>query len=383
MIRLSKPDIRDEDIARAVEVLRSGMLVQGENVVAFERKLAAFSDLPHAVVVSSGTAALHLALKALGIGPGDTVIVPAFTFPATANVVEAVGAETALCDVDEMTYVITPEALAQRIAALSGKRLKAVMVVHEFGFPARIAEMAKICRQHGLLLIEDAACALGTVADGKHPGFYGDAACFSFHPRKAITTGEGGAVLTRNKDLADRVTSLRNHGIVYGAAGMDFQSAGLNYRLTDFQAALVLGQFERFGDELTRRRELAAVYHRDLEAVKRITLPMIPEGHSLQSFMVVLDATLCRKTLIAALLDRGIQTNLGAQALNCMTYFQRKYGVGEDACPMASRLYRSGLVLPLYGALSASDIQLISSSIQEVLISLVCDTGANHEQCAK
>ena len=363
MIRLSKPDLRDEDIARAVDVLRSGMLVQGENVAAFERKLEAFADLPHAVAVSSGTAALHLALKALDIGPGDTVLAPAFTFPATANVIEARGAETALCDVEPGSYVVAPEAVAERISALRDRRLKAVMVVHEFGYPARVAELADICRRNGLALIEDAACALGTVADGRHPGYFGDLACFSFHPRKAITTGEGGAVLTRRKDIADRIISLRNHGIAYSPDGMDFQDAGLNYRLTDFQAALALGQIDRFGDELARRRELAAIYQRELAAVPGLTLPLRPEGHSLQSYMAVLDADISRKELIAALLDCGIQTNLGAQALNCLSYYRRKYGLDENSCPVATRLYRSGLVLPLYGALSASQISLISEQL--------------------
>lgn len=363
MIRLSKPDLRDEDLARAVDVLRSGMLVQGENVAAFERKLETFAGLPHAVAVSSGTAALHLALKALDIGPGDTVLAPAFTFPATANVIEATGAETALCDVEPGSYVVSPEEIAERMAALRDRRLKAVMVVHEFGYPARIAEIAEICRRHGLALVEDAACALGTVADGKHPGFHGDLACFSFHPRKAITTGEGGAVMTRRKELADRIISLRNHGIAYGPDGMDFQDAGLNCRLTDFQAALALGQLDRFEAELALRRELAKNYALKLRDVPGLTLPEIPAGHSLQSYMVVLAADIFRKGLIAALLDRGIQTNLGAQALNCLSYYRRKYGLDENSCPVATRLYHSGLVLPLYGALSPAQINWITEQL--------------------
>ncbi len=367
MIRLSKPDIRDEDIARAVEVLRSGMLVQGANVVAFEKKLAAFADLPHVVTVSSGTAALHLVLKALNIGPGDTVIAPAFTFPATANVIETVGAETILCDVDATSYVVTPEAIAACISSLKSKRIKAVMVVHEFGYPARIAEIADICRQHQLLLIEDAACAMGTVADGRHPGFYGDAACFSFHPRKAITTGEGGAVMTQQWDIAEKIISLRNHGIHYSQEGMDFREAGLNYRLTDFQAALALGQIERFSHELERRRELASLYQSELEHTAGLTLPDIPIGHSLQSFMVTLDAGISRKELIHALHESDIQANLGAQALNCLTYYKQKYGLNESFCPVASHLYRSGLVLPLYGALAAVDIKKVCTTLRIAL----------------
>jgi perosamine synthetase len=367
MIRLSKPDIRDGDIARAVEVLRSGMLVQGENVEAFERALERFSGLPHAVAVSSGTAALHLALRALGIGPGDAVLVPAFTFPATANVVEAVGAETVLCDVDPRAYVVTPDAVAAGLAGPASRRLKAVMVVHEFGYPAQIEAIAGLCRQQGLLLIEDAACALGTVAGGRHPGSFGDAACLSFHPRKAITTGEGGAVLTRRPEVAERIACLRNHGIVRTEAGQDFAEAGLNYRLTDFQAALALGQLERFGVELVRRRSLAEIYQEELREVAGLTLPELPAGHSLQSFMVVLAAGIIRARVMEAMLDSGIQTNLGAQALNGLTYFRNKYGVSGETFSSATRLYQSGLVLPLYGALTAEEVRVIAGQLRRVL----------------
>lgn len=367
MIRLSKPDIREEDIARAVEVLRSGMLVQGKNVQAFEEKLTQFADLPHAVALSSGTAALHLTIKALGLGPGDTVLVPAFTFPATANVVEAVGAQTALCDVDPVSYVVTPEEIERRIAELTNQNLKAVMVVHEFGYPARISEIAEICRRRNLLLIEDAACALGTIADGKHPGYYGDAACFSFHPRKAITTGEGGAVMTRHKEVADKIAALRNHGIEYSSRGMDFLDAGLNYRLTDFQAALALGQLERFVEELGKRRQWAHYYLMELGRVSGLKLPIIPDGHSLQSFMVLLDEGIDRNGLIATLLDRGIQTNLGAQALNCLTYYRQKYKIDRFTFPVADRLDRLGLVLPLYGSLTSTDLRHVCEKLRELL----------------
>ena len=368
MIRLAKPEISEEDIFRAVEVLRSGMLVQGDNVLAFEQNLATFAKLPYAVVVSSGTAALHLALKGLGIGPGDTVIAPAFTFPATANVIEVVGAETALCDVDEKTFVVSPEAVVERIASLQGKKVKAVMVVHEFGYPARISEISEICRKHGLFLIEDAACALGTEADGKHPGFYSDIACFSFHPRKAITTGEGGAIMTRNLDIAEKIICLRNHGIMHSTGGINFQEAGLNYRLTEFQAALALGQIDRFGAELNRRRELTALYRQELKNIPGLTLPEIPAGHSLQSFMVLLDATFSRNNIIASLLDRGIQTNIGAQALNCLFYYRQKYNLNEDSFPVSTRLYNSGL-LPLHGRLIDNDIQVVCKVLCQLLFS--------------
>ena len=210
MIPLAKPDIRKEDIENAARVLRSGMLVQGKYVSMLENALSRFSGVEYCSLCSSGTAALHLALKGLGIGPGDGVIVPAFTFPASANVVELLGAETILCDVSSEDYNITPEELEECIKHAKSN-LKAVMVVHEFGCPASIKAISRLCRQNSLFLIEDAACALGTIADGKHVGSFSDVACFSFHPRKAITRGEGGAVITRNKTLDERIKKLRNH----------------------------------------------------------------------------------------------------------------------------------------------------------------------------
>ncbi|MGH2361569.1 MAG: DegT/DnrJ/EryC1/StrS family aminotransferase, partial [bacterium] len=185
MIRLAVPDIQESDIARVVEVLRSGNLVQAREVAGFEQALAEYTGIEHVATVSSGTAALHLALLALNIRPGDAVIVPAFTFPATANVVEAVGAEVVLCDVDPTTYVMTPEAFEACIQRHRKGNLRAVVVVHEFGYPARMAEICAVARKNNLPVIEDAACALGTTSDGIHVGGFGDLGCFSFHPRKA------------------------------------------------------------------------------------------------------------------------------------------------------------------------------------------------------
>ncbi len=367
MIQLAKPDLREDDIARAVNVLRSGMLVQGENVADFERELVDFTGLSFAVATSSGTAALHLALKAFGVGPGDAVLVPAFTFPATANVVEALGGRTILCDVSAESYVVNPQSIICEISANADAQLKAVIVVHEFGYPARIREIADACRAQGLILIEDAACALGAIADGRHVGHFSDAACFSFHPRKAITTGEGGAVISQSGALAEKVKMLRNHGIVATGRGVDFQDAGLNYRLTDFQAALALGQLHRFHAELQRRRELAKLYRQELEHVTGLALPEIPGGHSLQSFMIVLSSGFSRAKIISELHECGIQANLGAQALNCLSFYREKYGFDSDTCPVASLLYESGLVLPLYGSMQVDDVKYVCHTLRKLL----------------
>ncbi len=367
MIKLTSPDIRPEDIARVLAVIESGNLVQGHNVLAFEESLCEFSELPVCAVVSSGTAALHLALIALGIKSGDSVIVPAFTFPATANVVETVGADILLCDVDGESYVMEPQGLEDLIVANKDRNIKAVIVVHEFGYPAEIGEISRICRKYGLKLIEDAACALGTKADDYHPGYYGDVACFSFHPRKAITTGEGGALLSSNKGLIGKIKVLRNHGIDPSNGTADFVAAGLNYRMTDFQAALAIGQLERFKKELVRREYLAELYISLIGSCARIAVPRKVSGHSWQSFMTVIDEDVDRNMLIASMAQSGIQVNLGAQSLNCLKYYRAKYGVSETSCPVATRLYQSGLVLPIYGKMQDSDVEKVSSVLRRLL----------------
>jgi perosamine synthetase len=367
MIKLASPDITAEDIQRAVDVIKSGNLVQGQNVLEFEKKLCVYSGISNSVVVSSGTAALHLSLMALGISPGDSVIVPAFTFPATANVAEALGAEVILTDVDAASYVMTPEHLEDVIKKYKDKNLKAVIVVHEFGYPARIKEISEIAKRHRLYLIEDSACALGTIADKHHTGFYSDAACFSFHPRKAITTGEGGAVLTVNPELAEKISKLRNHGMHRIEDKMEFKYAGLNYRMTDFQAALAIGQLERFNDELIKRKKLADIYFDLLKGQDKIYLPEGNDGHSWQSFMVVLDQSINRGKVIKELLKKGIQSNLGAQALNCLSYYINKYFHDIQPLLNTKRLYSYGLVLPIYGKLNGDDIALISEAVTQIL----------------
>lgn len=367
MIKLASPDIREEDIQQVIEVLRSGNLVQGACVKKLEGQLSEYTGTPYCSLVSSGTAALHLSLMALGIGKGDAVVVSAFTFPATANVVENSGAEVVLCDVDLKNYVSTPETLERALEQHKSKNIRAVILVHEFGYPLEIKQISEICKKHGLFLIEDAACAFGTIADGHHPGFYSDMACYSFHPRKAITTGEGGAVMSSHQELIEKVRCLKNHGMKYTNGSMDFINAGLNYRMTDFQAALAIGQLNRFDDELVKRTRLATLYCELLKDRKNIGLPAYHENHSWQSFMITLPEESDRTAVIEKLAEKGIQTNLGAQAINCLTYYKKKYVFDDSSAPNAFYLYTKGLVLPLYGKLNENNIETISHTIKYIL----------------
>lgn len=367
MIKLASPDIRQDDIKRCVEVLQSGNLVQGAQVKQFEESLARFSgNFGSFCAVSSGTAALHLALKALGISRGDRVLVPDFTFPATANVVENLGAEVLFCDVDPFTYCVTPELIKNVLASCNG-HIKALIVVHEFGYPAPIRSICEVAGKNNMHVIEDAACALGTVADGHHVGYYSDCACFSFHPRKAITTGEGGAVFSKDDSFIEKVRQFRNHGIKTTSGRIDFFEAGLNYRMTDFQAALALGQLERYPAEIEKRQQLAALYMSLLRDEADLELPRLKEGHSFQSFMVKLNNHIHRQKTIDAMAAKDVQTNLGAQALHRLHYYHSKYKRNDVDYPISSQLYDHGLVLPLYGSLEKEGIKTVSEELKKII----------------
>jgi perosamine synthetase len=367
MIPLASPDIREADIDVCNQVLRSGMLIQGKHVTSFEQSIVNFAGFGHCAAVSSGTAALHLALIALGISSGDKVIVADFTFTATANVVENIGAECVFLDVHPESYVLSTDTFSKFIKDGHAKGCKALILVHEFGFPAEIDHISALAKAANLFVIEDAACALGSIANGYHVGYHADCACFSFHPRKAITCGEGGAILSRAKSLIEHIKALRNHGITLTENGTDFTKAGLNYRMTDFQAALAVSQLLRFSDELKRRHELAELYTELLSGLTVIRLPKAHPGHSWQSFMITLDNHFNRSAVIRKLLENGVQTNLGAQAIHRLDYYQKRYRHAEDDFPVASYLFDYGLVLPLYGKLTNEQIHYVAGRLKQVL----------------
>ncbi|GAB4292158.1 MAG: DegT/DnrJ/EryC1/StrS family aminotransferase [Myxococcota bacterium] len=371
-LRLAGVSLDDRAYRAVKTVLKSGRLIQGEKVAKFENHLARFIGVKEVVAVSSGTAALHLSALALGIGNGDAVIVPAFTFPATANAFEVAGAVTILADVHMANYCLTPISVSGAIKNWRGReRLKAIVLVHEFGYPALVDEIKAIADKYGLLLVEDAACALGSRSDFRHVGSFGAVGCFSFHPRKALTTGEGGAVVTDNSALAEKLRRLRNHGINWeGESGMDFSEAGLNYRMTEFQAALGLAQACGFQKVLKKRRALAELYFEHLGPLEKegiLTLPEDNEGHSWQTFMVTLNDRFDRDAAIRLMRERGVETNLGAQALCSLRYYKTKYLYKESDFPTATRLYRQGLALPLHTRLSKSDVEYIAKSLMGTL----------------
>lgn len=369
MLKLSTPSLGDDEYRAVERVLRSGQLVHGEECELFEQELADYLGCKEVVLVSSGTAALHLALVALGIGADDAVLVPDFTFPATVNVVELVGARPILVDVDLHSYNITLENIQAAIDKWQGtEKLKAIIPVHEFGCPADMDKIMAIAREHNLVVIEDAACGLGATYQGQKVGTFGHAGCFSFHPRKAITTGEGGAIATDDAELAAKLRIWRNHGILKADQGVKFILPGFNYRLTNFQAAMGRTQLAKFDRWLQVRSTLQQLYRKELTDTKML-IPYELIGHAWQTFMVVLPKDVERKEIIARLKEIGIETNLGAQAIHCQPYYQQKY---PKMCSShqennATWLYTHGLALPLCQDYSAVDIQFISQQLKKIL----------------
>jgi perosamine synthetase len=373
MLRLSLPHVDEAAIAAVGEVLRSGQLVHGAHGNAFEAELQHWLGVKHAVLVSSGTAALHLALVALDIGPGDAVLVPDFTFPATANVVLVSGATPVLVDVDARSYNVTPQALEAAIATWRGpQRLRALMPVHEFGHPVEMAAVGAIAQRHGLKVVEDAACAIGAIdgraRTGRKVGSMGDIGCFSLHPRKTLTTGEGGILTTRDDALAQRLRRLRSHGMERGAAGVTFHEAGFNYRLTDFQAALGRAQLPHLAGWIESRRELAKTYRAALAPLEHaglLSLPADHPGHSWQTFMVVLADGVDRASVIRALAGQGIEANLGAQCVSAQPAFAACAPAGGS--PVAQRLYRQGLALPFCEQYGPAEVERVAAALASVL----------------
>lgn len=362
MIKLSQPSISEEAIAQVANILRSGQLVHGEEGELFEQELANYLGVKHALVVSNGTAALHLALLACQVGAGDAVLVPDFTFAATANIVEITGAKAVIVDVENSSYNLCVKQLETAITQWQGpEHLKAIMPVLEFGNPKNLQQYRQLAEKYNLLLIEDAACALGAYDGNLNVGTAGDFGCFSFHPRKTLTTGEGGALVTNNTALYNQAKLLRSHGMNRSEQGVKFECIGLNYRLTNFQSALGRAMLPQLDGWIAQRRQLAEVYLEGLAPLQQQGLVELPElqlGHSLQTFMLVLAEGINRAEVIKKLNQQGIEASLGAQSMSSLQLYSHSHNQA-NTYPVGSKLYTHGLALPLHENLTASQIQQV------------------------
>lgn len=364
MIRLARPDITDADIAAVVEVLRSGHLVQGKTVQEFERAIAEYTGGGEIAAVCNGTAALHLALLALGIGPGHRVGVAAYSWPATANAVVVAGARPVFIDIEPHTMGMDPAALERELDGPDP--LDALIPVHAFGQMADMEAITALASRHGIPVIEDAACALGAMLRGRPAGAWGTLGCFSFHPRKAATTGEGGCVRTLDAALCRRVRILRNHGQDPDAPVSDFIDAGFNLRITEFQAALGVSQLKRYPDIIAARRERAKRYD-ELLAALPVTRPSAvdPLSHIYQSYVIRLDAALTsrRSAVLSSLRDDGIEATIGTHHMPLIRYYRREFGYRAGDFPATDAVAASAIALPMHSFLSIADQERIADSL--------------------
>jgi len=359
---LIRPDIGFAEVEADLRaILDSGQLTSGPYVRRFEAALAEAVGVRHAISTTSATTALHLGLVALGVGPGDEVLVSDFTFPASGNVVVEVGAVPVLVDCRAGGFDLDVE----HAASLVNDRTRAVLAIDPFGQPADLPALVDLCRAHGLHLVEDAACALGASRQGTACGAWPDVGCFSFHPRKVVTTGEGGAVTTDDDALADRLRLLRNHGGRRGpAVGLEFVEHGFNYRLSEIPAALGLAQMGRLDAILADRARTASCYDQRLAGVAGVTVPATPPGSvwSNQSYVVLLDEAVDRDAVVAALAASDIETTLGTYALHAQPAFAR-YGYAPGDLERSWAAQQRSLTLPIVPAMPDHQVDRVVDAL--------------------
>lgn len=374
-ILISHPDTGEEEWQALRESLMTGWLTQGPKVEAFEKDFARWHGVKYAVATSNCTTALHLILTALGIKSGDEVIIPAFTWVSTANVVLYCGATPVFVDVDRTTFNIDVTQISKKV----NKRTKAILPVHLFGLCADVDAIAEAAP--GIPIIEDAACASGSGYKGRPAGSLGIAAAFSFHPRKSITTGEGGMVTTNNEELAQKVNSLRNHGASiseeerhHGSQPYilpDFNLLGFNYRMTDLQGAVGIVQLSKLDHFIEERRKWANYYTQELTNVPWLRTPDVPRGykHGWQAYVCYIEgskAPMSRNEVMKALYAKGIHTRPGTHAVHMLGLYRQKFGFTLDDFPAARDCYRSSVAIPLHNRMMAEDYDYVVRTIKEL-----------------
>jgi perosamine synthetase len=390
-IPIARTNLTEAEINSVLDPLRSGWLVQGPKVREFEEKWSSFTGSKHSIAVTSCTTALHLSLAALGFGPGDEAIVPAFTWISTANVVEHLGGRVVFCDIDLDIFNIDPEKIEAKITA----KTKAILPVHLFGLAADMEAINAIARQHKLWVVEDAACGFGSRYHGQHVGTQGTTGCFSFHPRKAITTGEGGMVTTQNDQLAEKIRRLRDHGAAMsdlqrhlGARPYllaDHPDAGYNQRMTDLQAALGSAQMDRATDIITERQRLASRYDQAFENLAWLQTPAQLHGyeHGYQSYPCLFqpdrakaaarhskkaeikDINTERNLWMDQLQQQGISTRPATHAVHMLSFYQQKYGLQPEDFPNAFAANDCSISFPLFHGMTKAEQDFVIEQVRE------------------
>jgi perosamine synthetase len=375
-MNITEPSFDETEIDLIRAVLGSKWVTQGPMTERFEALIGVNQRAKHALACTSCTAALHLATMALDLGPGDEVIIPAFTWITSAHSAEYVGAKAVFADIDLATYNIDPAALEAAITP----RTRAIVVVHLFGLAAPMDEIRAICAPRGIRIIEDGACAIATTYKGEPVGALGDLGCFSFHPRKVVTTGEGGAVTTNDDKLAAAVRSLRNHGTTGLPDGgeprgpwtmANFDRIGFNLRLSDIQAAVGVAQMGKLEKLVADRRQSARYYTQNLREMNDLVLPVAGdvEGHTFQSYVIRIaeGGRARRNAIMAALANADMQTRPGTHAVHRLGYYRNKYGLGAEDFPNAVTAEDTTITLPIVPFMGDSEQDRVIDELRRAL----------------
>lgn len=386
-ISMSAPDITERERAAVAEVLRTPRLSMGPQVERFEAAVARAAEVTYAVAVSSGTAALHLCIRAAGIREGAVVVTTPFSFVASANVMLYERAIPLFVDAEPFTGNIDPQQVRQAVSDLSAGKggwlpragaeqageVKAILAVDVFGQPADYDQLGEIASEFGLSLIEDASEALGSQYRDQPAGSFGDAAAFAFYPNKQVTTGEGGMVVTNRQDWSERVQALRNQGRAVGDGWLQHSSPGYNYRLDEMSAALGWAQMERLDELLAKRAQVAAWYREALESVPRIELPQVAASTTRMGwfvYVVRLDPSIDRAALMQALADREIPSRNYFEPIHLQSYMVERYGYQPGDFPVAEQLGRRSLALPFSGVMPHEQVEFVAAALAEVISDL-------------
>jgi dTDP-4-amino-4,6-dideoxygalactose transaminase len=382
-IPIAKPEFTKKDFEAILEPLKSGWVVQGPKVKEFEEKFKNFTGSKYALATSSCTTALHLSLAALEIGPGDEVIVPAFTWVATANVVEQQKAKVIFCDIDLNTFNIDVSQVEKKIS----NNTKAIIPVHLFGLAAHMDRIQEIADKHNIYVVEDAACGFGSYYKKKHVGNFGIAGCFSFHPRKALTTGEGGMILTSNEVFAERLRAMRDHGATESDLQRhqgnkpyllpEFPYLGFNYRMTDIQASIGCTQMDRLEEILSQRKYWSKRYNEELKDIKWLNKAKYSSEyiHGYQSYVCLFmpdevniknirKLNKKRNEFMDYLLKRGISTRPCTHAVHSLHYYKQKYKINPEDLPNALFADKLSIAFPIFSTLKEDEFNHITDSIK-------------------
>lgn len=376
VIQIAQPVTGEDEWHSVKESIMSGWLTQGPKVAEFEKQFAQLHGCNHAIAVTSCTTALHLALAAAGVGPGDEVIVPSFTWVATANAVLYCGATPVFADVTKDSYNID----ASQIAELLTPNTKAIMAVHLFGLCADVEAIRSVIPA-GVYIIEDAACAAGASLNGVSAGALGDIACFSFHPRKSITTGEGGMVTTNNDEFAEAMQRMRNHGASISEEQRhhgpkpfilpEFAELGFNYRMTDLQGAVGLTQLKKLSSFIAERSDWADWYKEQLADIEWLSLPTFSEqfSHGWQSFVTYVDPTKaprCRNDMMETLQAEGVSTRPGTHAIHMLDFYAKKYSFAAEDYPVSLGCAENTMAIPLHNKMTAADYEYVVEKLKQL-----------------